>query len=66
MATQVAVPLANVDYSLDLGTSFAPDAGEEVETSYAALRYDFRPASADLEQPGVLLLGKDNRVGWIE
>lgn len=62
MATKVAFPMPNVEYSLALGSSFAPEAGEEAGTSYAALRYDFRPASADLEQPGVLLLGKDNRV----
>ncbi|GIL77311.1 hypothetical protein Vretifemale_6786 [Volvox reticuliferus] len=62
MATKVALPLPNVDYTLSLGGSFVHDAGEDVGTSYAALRYDFRPASADLEQPGVLVLGKDNRV----
>ncbi|GIL63636.1 hypothetical protein Vafri_17673 [Volvox africanus] len=62
MATKVALPLPNVDYTLSLGGSFASEAGEDVGTSYAALRYDFRPASADLEQPGVLVLGKDNRV----
>ncbi|GFR41892.1 hypothetical protein Agub_g2679 [Astrephomene gubernaculifera] len=62
MATQVAQPAANVEYPLLLGPSLAPEPGEEPEHLYAALRYDFRPASADIEQPGMLVLGKDNRV----
>lgn len=60
---RMAGPLPNVDYMLTLGPSIAPEPGDApVETVFAGLRYDFRPASADTEQPGVLLLGKDNRV----
>lgn len=54
----------DVDYPVTLGPSLAPPGKGKggAGASYAALRYDFKPASADAEHPGVLVVGPDSRV----